>query len=150
MRNEAVQDQIPRSRWRRLQTQNVTILAEASQPQPDLVVIERGIGPRHGSLMPCEIITMVVEVVSRTSVERDCGVKRSVYAAARIPAYFVIDPIMGRCVLLTEPTGDAERADYRGQRITKFGDRTPLDPLGLELETEEFEVYGTARPHRLP
>lgn len=147
---EAVQDQIPRSRWRRLQTQHVTLHREASRPQPDLVVIERGVGPRQGDLIPVEIVTMVVEVVSKTSVERDYGVKRLIYAAAHIPAYLVIDPVMGQCVFFTEPVGEGDQADYRGRRITKFGDRTPLEPLDLDLDTHEFETYGNARPHRWP
>ena len=147
---EAIQDQIPRQRWRRLQTQDIAILEETSQPQPDLVVLERGAGPGHGRLMPSEVITLLVEVVSKTSVDRDYTVKRSIYAAAKIPAYFIVDPVMAQCVLLTEPVGHGEDADYRRQRITKFGDLTPLEPLGLELDTSEFATYEKVRPHRYP
>ncbi|MFE1307689.1 Uma2 family endonuclease [Streptomyces sp. NPDC058755] len=147
---EAVVDQIPRRNWRRLQTQDVAILEETSQPQPDLVVIERGTGPGHGRLMPSEVITMLVEVVSKTSVERDYVVKRSIYAAAKVPAYLIIDPVMAQCVLLTEPTGQGEDADYQRQRITKFGDLTPLEPIGIELDTAEFAAYEKVRPHRYP
>ncbi|WP_155053717.1 Uma2 family endonuclease [Streptomyces blattellae] len=147
---EALQDQIPRRRWRRLQTQDIAILEETSEPQPDLVVVERGAGPGHGRLMPSQVITMLVEVVSKTSVDRDYVVKRSIYAAAKVPAYFIIDPVMAQCVLLTEPTGEGEDADYRCQRITKFGDITPLEPIGIELDTSEFETYDKVRPHRYP
>ncbi|MFI1070510.1 Uma2 family endonuclease [Streptomyces puniciscabiei] len=147
---EAVVDQIPRRQWRRLQTQDIAILEETSQPQPDLVVIERGTGPGQGRLMPSEVITMLVEVVSKISVERDYVVKRSIYAAAKVPAYLIIDPVMAQCVLLTEPTGHGEDADYRRQRITKFGDLTPLEPIGIELDTCEFAAYEKVRPHRYP
>ncbi|WP_215455389.1 Uma2 family endonuclease [Streptomyces sp. ATCC 21386] len=147
---EAVVDQIPRQQWRRLQTQDIAMLEETSEPQPDLVVIERGAGPGHGRLMPSEVITLLLEVVSKTSVARDYGVKRSIYAAAGVPAYFIIDPVMAQCVLLTEPTGQGEDADYRCQRITKFGDLTPLEPIGIELDTSEFAVYENVRPHRYP
>lgn len=147
---EAVQDQIPRRHWRRLQTQDIAILEETSEPQPDLVVLERGAGPGHGRLMPSEVITLLVEVASKTSVTRDYGVKRSIYAAAKIPAYIIIDPIMAQSVLLTEPVGHGEDADYRRQRITKFGDPTPLEPLGIELDTSEFATYEKVRPHRYP
>ncbi|MCI3269735.1 Uma2 family endonuclease [Streptomyces cylindrosporus] len=147
---EAIQDQIPRQRWRRLQTQDIAMLEETSEPQPDLVVVERGAGPGHGRLMPSQVITMLVEVVSKTSVDRDYVVKRSIYAAAKVPAYLIIDPVMAQCVLLTEPTGEGEDADYRCQRITKFGDITPLEPVGIELDTSEFESYEKVRPHRYP
>lgn len=147
---EAVQDQIPRRRWRRLQTQDIAILEQTSEPQPDLVVIERGIGPDHGRLMPSEVITMLIEVVSKTSVERDYCVKRLIYAAAKVPAYLIIDPVMAQCVLLTEPMGCGDDADYRRQRITKFGDLTPLEPLEIELDTTEFGTFPNVKPHRYP
>lgn len=81
---QEIQDQIPRKRWDRLQTQDVAILQETGQPQPDLVVLERGAGPESGRLMPTEVVTMLVEVVSKTSVERDHSLKRSIYAAGKV------------------------------------------------------------------
>ncbi|MGW7383766.1 Uma2 family endonuclease [Streptomyces sp. NPDC054794] len=92
----------------------------------------------------------MVEVVSPTGVERDYGVRRSICAAAQVPAYSIIDPFMAQCVLLTEPTGSGDDADYRCRRITGFGDRTPLEPLGIEVETSEFGIYENIRPHRYP
>ncbi|MEV0483231.1 Uma2 family endonuclease [Streptomyces sp. NPDC050508] len=147
---ETVRDQIPRRGWRRLQTQRVAIPEEPSEPQPDLVVIERGAGPDGGRLMPAEVITMVVEVVSTRSVHRDYEVKRSIYAAAKVPGYLVIDPVMAQCVLFTEPTGTGDAADYRCRRITKFGEPAPLEPIGGELDTSEFATYENVTPHRCP
>ncbi|GAA3175114.1 hypothetical protein GCM10017688_28220 [Streptomyces ramulosus] len=66
---EDTMDRIPRRRWHRVQTQDVGIPGEHSQPVPDLVVLERGAGPRAGRLLPAEAVTMLVEVVSRTSVD---------------------------------------------------------------------------------
>jgi Uma2 family endonuclease len=80
-----VQDQIPRSRWSRLQTQDVDILNEASEPVPDLVVVARDLLPDSGRLLPSQLVTMVVEVVSKSSAYQDYVVKRSIYAAGRIP-----------------------------------------------------------------
>ena len=145
-----VRDQIPRQGWRRLQTQRVAIPEEPSEPQPDLVVIERGAGPDGGSLMPAEVITLLVEVVSTHSIHRDYSVKRSIYAAAQVPGYLIIDPITAQCVLFTEPTGTGEDADYRCRRITQFGDLTPLEPIGIELDTSEFATYEKVTPHRRP
>ncbi|WP_367323133.1 Uma2 family endonuclease [Streptomyces sp. HUAS ZL42] len=145
-----VNDQIPRKKWERLQTTDVDIVDEASEPVPDLLVLERGVAPDSGRLLPSQLITLVVEVVSKTSVDRDYGVKRSIYAAGKIPAYLIIDPIVAHCVLLTEPVGDGEVADYRAQRITKFGDLLPLEPLGLELDTSEFGTLTGVRRHHLP
>ncbi|MFJ9468483.1 Uma2 family endonuclease [Streptomyces caniferus] len=147
---EAVQDQIPRKCWRRLQTQDIAILSESSEPQPGLAVLERGVGPDSGRLLPSEMVTMLVEVVSKNSVERDYGIKRSIYAAGKVPAYLIIDPIVAHCVLLTEPVGGGDEADYTVQRITKFGDPVPLELLGIELDTSDFGTLPNVRPHRRP
>ncbi|MEU5080084.1 MULTISPECIES: Uma2 family endonuclease [Streptomyces] len=144
-----VQDQIPR-RWARLQTQDVDIVGEASEPVPDLVVLPKDSLPSSGRLMPCQLITMVLEVVSKSSVHQDYVVKRSIYAAGGIPTYLVIDPIMAQCVLLTKPTGQGEDADYHAQEIIKFGEPVPMDDLGLELDTSEFGTLPDVRPHRYP
>ncbi|WP_052866848.1 Uma2 family endonuclease [Streptomyces niger] len=142
--------QIPEQRWDCLQTQDIDLLSETSEPQPDLVVLDRDAGPESGRLLPAGVVTMLVEVVSKSSVERDYGVKRSIYAAGKIPAYLIVDPIMGQCVLLTEPTGSGEDADYTVQRITKFGDPVPLDLLGVELDTSKFQRLPGVRPHSRP
>jgi hypothetical protein len=49
-------------------------------------------------------------------------------------------------VLLTEPAGVGEEADYRMKRTTKFGDPVPLDLLGVQLDTSEFERYPDVKP----
>ncbi|MFI2374455.1 Uma2 family endonuclease [Streptomyces sp. NPDC018964] len=147
---EDVLDQIPRKRWVRLQTQDVDIIDEASEPVPDLVVLRRDATPESGRLLSSELITLVVEVVSKTSVVRDYIVKRSIYAAGRIPAYLIIDPIMAHCVLLTLPVGEGDDADYTAQMKLDFGDRLPLDMLGTGLDTGEFGTFPGVKPHRFP
>ncbi|MBC9726793.1 Uma2 family endonuclease [Streptomyces sp. TRM68367] len=142
--------QIPLDRWYPLQTQDVDLVDEASEPVPDLVVVARDVLPGSGRLLPCQLITMVVEVVSKTSVARDYGVKRSIYAAGNVPAYLIVDPIMAQCVLLTKPEGKGEDADYRAQHIAKFGEPLPLDVLGVELDTSEFGTFPGVKPHRYP
>ncbi|MFG2814890.1 Uma2 family endonuclease [Streptomyces sp. NPDC048410] len=146
----AVQDQIPPQRWERLQTTDLDIANEASEPVPDLLVLEPGVAPDSGRLLPSSLVTLVVEVVSKTSVDRDYGVKRSIYAAGGVPAYLIIDPVMAHCVLLTEPVGVGEEADYRAQRVTKFGAPLPLESLDVELDTTDFGTYKAVRPHRYP
>ncbi|MFG3116457.1 Uma2 family endonuclease [Streptomyces sp. NPDC048197] len=146
---ESVQDQIPRQAWMRLQTQDITIPGEASEPVPDLVVLPRDARPESGP-PPSGVIATVIEVVSKTSVDHDYGIKRSIYAAGKVPAYLIIDPIVAHCVLLTQPVGVGDEADYRTQQITKFGEPLPLPLLGLELDTSEFGTLKGVRPHRRP
>ena len=114
----------------RVQTQDVGIVGEASEPVPDLVVLKRDLLPESGRLLSCRLITMVVEVVSERGVHQDY--------------------VMAQCVLLTKPTGEGEEADYLTQKIVKFGDRLPLEALGIELDTSEFGTFTGVKPHRYP
>jgi Uma2 family endonuclease len=141
---QAVQDAIPRDRWHRVQTQDIDLLGEASEPQPDLVVLPRDSAPAAGRLLPAELVTMLVEVVSRTSKLRDYVTKRSIYAAGGVPTYLIIDPLVAKCVVLTEPAGVGEQADYRAERTSKFAEPVPLDALGLMLDTSEFGILPTS------
>lgn len=142
--------QLPMDRWYPIQTQDVDIVGEESVPIPDLVVASPDVLPASGRLLPSELVTAVVEVVSKSSVLQDYVVKRSIYAAGKIPTYLILDPIMGHCVRLTKPAGQGEDADYLSQEIIKFGDPVPLEALGLELETSEFGTFPNVRPHRYP
>lgn len=142
--------QIPIESWYALQTQDVDIVSEASEPVPDLVVVAPDALPASGRLLPSELITMAVEVVSKTSVERDYSVKRSIYAAGGVPVYLVVDPIMAQCVLLTRPEGEGEKADYKTQEVKKFGDPLLLECLGIELDTNGFGTLPNIKSHRYP
>ncbi|MFB7474595.1 Uma2 family endonuclease [Kitasatospora sp. NPDC056184] len=140
---ESIVDQIPRTRWHRLQTQDVAFPADGSEPQPDLVVIERGAAEGPGRLLSAPAVTLVVEVVSKTSVLRDYRTKRELYAEGAVPAYLIVDPIKGVCVLLTEPNPAAASGlpDYAVERTTKFGEPVPVDLVGVVLDTSDFRTY---------
>ncbi|WP_432010758.1 Uma2 family endonuclease [Streptomyces cucumeris] len=137
---QSVVDQIPRAAWQRLQRQDIAIPDEVSEPQPDLVVHERGAFEGPGRLVPAPAVTMVVEVVSKTSARRDYQDKRSVYAAGQVPAYLIIDPIAAKCVLLTEPKGVGEEADYWTERASEFGEPVTIEALDITLETSDFRT----------
>jgi Uma2 family endonuclease len=68
--------------------------------QPDLVAVERGRTGRRLSLP----VALVVEIVSPGSTTNDRVTKRATYAAAGIPAYWIVDPVQGAvtCFVLSE------------------------------------------------
>ncbi|WKK21985.1 Uma2 family endonuclease [Streptomyces olivoreticuli] len=143
---ESVVDQIPRDHWHRMQTQDLAIPGEDSEPQPDLVVIERGAFEGPGRLIPAAATTLLMEVVSKYSAHTDYRIKRAMYAAGRVPAYLVVDPFAAKCLLLTNPVGVGEEADYRTEQTSKFGEPVPLGTLGVSLDTSEFQTMpGTTR-----
>ncbi len=88
-------------------------------------------------------MTLVVEVVAKTSVDRDYRTRRVMYAEGEIPAYLIVDPVEGDCVLLTG-LGEATASgvpDYRTERTSRFGEPVPVDVLGVTLDTSEFQTY---------
>ncbi|MEV7356738.1 Uma2 family endonuclease [Kitasatospora sp. NPDC091276] len=139
----AIQHQLPYGRWRPLTTQDLGIPGQASEPQPDLVVFERGAVQEHGRLLPSPAVTLVVEVVSKTSVDRDYRTKRELYAEGSVPAYLIVDPIKGVCVLLTglgrDPGSGLPR--YMSERTSKFGEPAPVSLLEIDLDTTDFQQY---------
>lgn len=112
--------------------------------------MERGRCQRSGWLVPASDVTLLLEVVSLRSADRDYGLKRSIYAAGRIPAYLIVDPYDARCVLLTEPDGAGEEADYEVQRAVPFGVPLRVDALGTKLETSRFGTLPAVTRHRRP
>ncbi|MEF3112980.1 Uma2 family endonuclease [Streptomyces chrestomyceticus] len=142
-------EHIPYRRWQRKRTQDVSFPLETSEPQPDLVVLPRDAFAGPGRLIPVETVTLLLEVVSRYSVDHDYGIKRSVYAAGRVPAYLIIDPMAAECWLLN-PYGEAENADFRGDSISKFGEPVSLDLLGITLDTTGFPTLPDIRRYRRP
>ncbi|WP_371516901.1 Uma2 family endonuclease [Kitasatospora sp. NBC_01300] len=139
----AIQHQLPYDRWRPLTTQDLRIPGQASEPQPDLVVFERGAVEEHGRLLPSPAVTLVVEVVSKTSVDRDYRTKRELYAEGTVPAYLIVDPIKGVCVLLTELGKDPGSGlpRYMSERTSKFGEPVPIGLLDIGLDTTDFQQY---------
>jgi Uma2 family endonuclease len=108
---------------------------ERSEPEPDLIVIERGAPrPYHpGSA------ALVIEVAV-SSQQRDLRVKPRLYARAGIPLYWVIDVDRRRAVVHADPGPDGyARVDMLGP-----GDDLTAPHLGLTVSLAE--LLAAARP----
>jgi Uma2 family endonuclease len=111
------------------------ITTKSSEPEPDAKVVKgqprdylkRDPSPRK--------VPLVIEV-SDKSLRRDRTIKKRIYAAARIPTYWIIN-LVDRCVeVYTEPTGPASQhtpqPDYR--KVRTLG---PDDSVAVILEGRE-------------
>jgi Uma2 family endonuclease len=91
--------------------------------QPDLVAVERGrSGPRLS--LP---VALVVEIISPGSQTNDRVTKRATYAAAGVPAYWIVDPDRGTitCLVLDGP-------EYR--IVAEGATVTVDDPVSLRID----------------
>ena len=108
---------------------------EASEPEPDLLVVPRD-APR-----PYHPATAALAIeVSVASLRRDLEVKPILYARALVAEYWVVDVAGGRVVVHRSPRGDA----YAQVLEVRTGDRIAA-PAGLpELAVGEL-LAATAR-----
>jgi Uma2 family endonuclease len=87
------------------------VTTEDSEPEPDLAVVRghvRDYAERHPG--PADI-GMLVEIAD-SSVKRDQGIKKWIYASARIPVYWIVNLIERRVEVYSQPTGTGEEATY--------------------------------------
>ncbi|MGI8729327.1 MAG: Uma2 family endonuclease [Solirubrobacteraceae bacterium] len=118
-------DHVDRGRFRIGVATALTL--ENSEPEPDLVVIERGTpAPYHPSTA-----ALAIEV-SVSSLARDLKIKTQVYGSAGVLEYWVLDLQGRRLVAHRDPTDDgyADRREYSaGERVTATA--VELPPLDL-------------------
>jgi Uma2 family endonuclease len=108
------------------------ITCEDSEPEPDVKVV-RG-APRdylHRHPGPQDV-ALVVEV-SDSSLAQDRGIKKRLYAAARIPIYWIVNLLERQIEVYTDPSGPAEQPDYRHRHDFGLSDSVPFVIDGREL-----------------
>lgn len=116
-----------------------------SEPEPDVIVI-RGdsddFAERHPN--PGEV-ALVVEI-SDTTLRRDRTIKKRAYARAGIPVYWIVNVIDRRVEVYSDPSGPADRPDYR-QR-SEHADREMLVLLIDGRPVSEIAVADLLPPAR--
>ncbi|NYI03235.1 Uma2 family endonuclease [Allostreptomyces psammosilenae] len=121
-------------------TQGVRFSDFLDRPEPDLLVTAAGAVPGNPNEVPAEYALLVVEIVSPENQRRDLVDKRKIYARGGIPCYLIVNPIVGRCTLLTLPDPAGRR--YRASLEVDYGGKVPLpEPLGFDVDTARFQLY---------
>ncbi len=108
-----------------------------SEPEPDIAAV-RGKRRDYNDTHPQpKDVGLIVEVADAT-LARDRGVKKTIYARAGIPIYWIVN-LMDRCVeVYTEPTGPGKKPDYRHKQV--FGQKESV-PFVLDAkETGRLKV----------
>jgi len=103
-----------------------------SEPEPDLMIV-RGQPDDYPEDPPRGRDVALVVEVAEASLARDKAEKKAIYAAAAIPAYWLVNLPARRIEVHTDPTGPSDWPDYRMR-----ADLGPEDALALVLDGREI------------
>lgn len=104
-------------------------LPNASEPEPDLAVVQR-LGREYLTHHPYPENIYWVAEYSKTSLEKDLEVKTKIYAEAGIQEYWVINLKLMTLIVFREP----EAGEYGSRQTLKAGSLFPLAFPELELD----------------
>lgn len=103
-----------------------------SEPEPDVIVARAGAFENKKRHPKPREVALLVEV-SDTTLARDRGIKKQIYARARIPVYWIVNLVDNQIEIYTGPSGPTKRPDYRHDETFKPGDLIPVVVDGKEV-----------------
>ena len=103
-----------------------------SEPEPDIMVVRAEAADRQDRHPGPEDVALLIEVAD-TSLRRDRGTRKRLYARARIPIYWIVNLVQRRVEVYTDPTGPAKKPDYRQQHPYGPADEIPVVLDGREI-----------------
>jgi Uma2 family endonuclease len=108
------------------------ITLDTSEPEPDLSVV-RGTPRDYANRHPGPQDIGMLGEVSDTTLARDRGMKKRVYARARIAVYWIVNLVEQIVEVYTQPSGPAEQPDYAERRDYALTDTVPVVLEGQEI-----------------
>jgi Uma2 family endonuclease len=101
-----------------------------SEPEPDIAVVPNR---AFGAGLPTRAHLLVE--VSVSSLRRDRGRKRRIYASAGVPEYWIVDVAAGVIEVYTDPAGGVYRAV---SRVERGGTLRPVELPGVAIDVLEI------------
>jgi Uma2 family endonuclease len=108
------------------------VTTTASEPEPDIAVI-RGRARDYFGRHPGPADMALVIEVSDSSLSRDRSLKGRIYAAAKVPVYWIINLVDNLVEVYTDPTGPDTAPVYRVRQDYRIGDLVPFVIDGRDL-----------------
>jgi len=108
------------------------ITTESSEPEPDVLVI-RGEADDYPDRHPGpDDIALLIEVAD-TTLDRDRGLKKRLYAQSAIAVYWIVNLVDRRVEVYAEPTGPAVAPDYARREDYDSSQSVPLIVEGQQI-----------------
>ncbi len=108
------------------------VTLQRSEPEPNVVVV-RGADADYADRHPGPQDLLLVVEVSDSSLHRDRGFKKAIYAKAAIAVYWIVNLIDRRVEMYSDPIGPVERPDYRLHLDFGEADHVPVVIEGREI-----------------
>lgn len=110
------------------------LTAEGSEPEPDWVVV-RGDESEYDERHPDPHETGLVVEVARSSVRRDRGWKRRIYARGGVPVYWIVNLVSRTVEVYREPTpaGPDGEPTYLRRVDVREGEEVAVEIAGREV-----------------
>lgn len=103
----------------------ITIALNESEPEPDVMIV-RGDTRQYLNQHPGPTDVALLVEVSNSTLERDHGLKKRLYAQAGIPVYWIINLVEARLEVYTAPAGPSETPDYGERHDYALNEDVPL------------------------
>lgn len=94
-------------------------------PEPDVSVVSGDFQDYSDRHPPAESVILGVEV-SDTSLQHDRGLKKQIYAHARIPEYWIVNLVDHQLEVYQRPSGSGLKADYDVSRVLSLSDSVSI------------------------
>lgn len=104
-------------------------IPDFDEPEPDIAVIRGSDADYRGRLPTADDVAMLVEV-SEAKLRQDRGKRRTAYARANIPVYWIVNLVDRQVEVYTRPTRDGR---YRSRKDYKPGQQIPVVIAGQQL-----------------
>jgi len=101
------------------------VTTRTSEPEPDVAVI-RGNREDYQDRHPGQAETFLAVEVSDTAPRRERGIKKQLYARARIPVYWIVNLGENQIEVHTQPSGPARRPDYTHRQDYGLDTKIPV------------------------
>jgi Uma2 family endonuclease len=119
------------------------VVTRDSEPEPDAVIL-RGKHTDYFQRKPRPQDVCLIAEVSDTTLRRDRGLKKRIYARAKIANYWVVN-LKDECVeVYSDPAVRSGKPDYKPAKIYQRGSRIPLS-LG-EVVVAELPINDILPP----
>jgi len=103
-----------------------------SEPEPDIAVVKGMLSDFMDHHPVADEVLLVIEV-AETSLLRDRGIKKRLYARAGLPVYWIVNLPDGQIEVYQEPDASAAEPDYRRRRDYRAGTSILLERDGVEI-----------------